>query len=38
MGGELEKQVNKLKSNPETRARITLAISDIISQLLQGEK
>lgn len=33
MGGELESQVNKLKSNPETRARITLAISKIIKEL-----
>lgn len=33
MGGELEKQVNKLKSNPETRAKITLAISQIITDL-----
>ena len=29
-GGELEKQVNQLKSNPETRARITLAITEIV--------
>jgi hypothetical protein len=29
-GGELEKQVNTLKSDPATRARITLAIEDII--------
>ena len=33
MGGELEKQVNTLKQNPQTRARITLAISDIIESL-----
>lgn len=32
MGGELEKQVNVLKQNPETRAKITLAISDIIDK------
>lgn len=29
-GGELEKQVNALKSDPATRARITVAIDDII--------
>lgn len=29
-GGELEQQVNKLKSDPMTRARITLAIEDIV--------
>jgi hypothetical protein len=29
-GGELEKQVNVLKSDPTTRARITLAIEEII--------
>lgn len=28
-GGELEKQVNVLKSDPTTRARITLAIEEI---------
>lgn len=28
-GGELEKQVNVLKSDPATRARITLAIEEI---------
>ena len=33
MGGELEKKVNTLKQNPQTRARITLAISDIIEEL-----
>lgn len=31
-GGELEKQVNILKSDPATRARITLAIEDIVAQ------
>ena len=30
-GGELEKQVNNLKSDPATRARITLAIEEIIA-------
>ena len=30
MGGELEKRVNELKQNPETRAKITLAISKIV--------
>jgi len=29
-GGELEKQVNQLKSDPTTRARITLAIEEIV--------
>lgn len=29
-GGEIEKQVNVLKSDPTTRARITLAIEDIV--------
>jgi len=31
MGGELEKQVNALKQNPETRAKIMLAISEIVT-------
>lgn len=31
-GGELEKQVNVLKSDPATRARITLAIEEIVKQ------
>lgn len=30
IGGELEKQVNALKSDPATRARITVAIDEII--------
>lgn len=30
-GGELEKQINTLKSDPATRARIVLAIEDIVS-------
>lgn len=30
-GGEVEKQVNALKSDPTTRARITLAIDEIIA-------
>ena len=29
-GGELEKQVNQLKSDPLTRARITTAIDEIV--------
>jgi hypothetical protein len=29
-GGELEKRVNELKSDPSTRARITCAIEDIV--------
>lgn len=32
MGGELESQVNKLKADPTTRARITLAIEEIVKQ------
>ena len=32
-GGELEKQVNELKANPETRAKITIAISKIIEEI-----
>lgn len=31
-GGELEKQVNQLKSDPATRARITLAIEEIVRE------
>lgn len=31
-GGELEKQVNVLKSDPATRARITLAIEEIVKE------
>lgn len=30
-GGELEKQVNVLKSDPTTRARITLALEQIVA-------
>lgn len=33
MGGELESRVNELKQNPETRAKITIAISQIIKDL-----
>ena len=33
MGGELEKRVNELKQNPETRAKITLAVGNIIKEL-----
>ena len=31
-GGELERQVNALKSDPTTRARITLAIEEIVKE------
>lgn len=31
-GGELEKQVNTLKSDPTTRARIVLAIEEIVKE------
>jgi len=37
MGGELESKVNELKSNPQTNALITLAITDVVAKLLQGE-
>ena len=30
MGGELEKQVNALKADPRTRAKITMAIDDLL--------
>jgi hypothetical protein len=33
MGGELEKQVNELKQNPQSRAKITLAIDKVIEEL-----
>lgn len=33
LGGELEQQVNQLKANPETRAKITLAISNVINDI-----
>ena len=32
-GGELEKSVNKLKSDPTTRAKITLAIDGVVDNL-----
>lgn len=35
-GGELEKQVNVLKSDPATRARITLAIEEVVRSKLQA--
>ena len=31
MGGELEKQVNTLKADPTTRAKITLAIDNVLN-------
>lgn len=34
IGGTLEKQVNKLRSNPETNAKITLAITKLIDEIL----
>jgi hypothetical protein len=34
-GGELEKQVNALKSDPTTKARITLAIEEIVAKANQ---
>ncbi|MCK5444993.1 MAG: hypothetical protein KAI73_05170 [Rhodospirillaceae bacterium] len=36
MGGELEKQVNKLKANPETRAKVMTAISGVIEDACSG--
>ena len=33
MGGELESKVNELKANPETRARITVAIIECIKSI-----
>lgn len=33
MGGEIEKRVNELKSDPTTRAKITLAIQKVIDEL-----
>lgn len=33
MGGELESKVNQLKANPETRARITIAITECIKSI-----
>jgi hypothetical protein len=35
-GGELEKQVNALKSDPITRARITLALEEIVKERSSG--
>lgn len=34
-GGELEKSINTLKSNPATRAKIILAIENITEELLK---
>lgn len=34
-GGEMEKQVNILKSDPTTRARITLAIEEIVKSKVE---
>ena len=33
-GGEIEKTVNTLKQNPTSRAKITLAIDNVISDML----
>lgn len=35
-GGELEKQVNAMKSDPSTRARITVAIDEIIQSMAKA--
>lgn len=32
LGGEIESRVNELKANPETRAKITLALTQIINK------
>ncbi|MCJ8293435.1 MAG: hypothetical protein MJK15_03430 [Colwellia sp.] len=37
-GGELEKSVNKLKSDPTTRAKITLAIDSVVNNLTDQNK
>ena len=37
-GGELEKSVNKLKSDPTTRAKITLAIDGVVNNLTAQNK
>jgi hypothetical protein len=34
IGGELEKRVNELRSDPTTRAKITLAIDNIVNEVL----
>ena len=39
-GGQLEKQVNELKANPATRARMTLAVESLMADVVvkkQGE-
>ncbi len=33
LGGEIEKKVNLLKSNPLTRARITVALEEIVNEV-----
>lgn len=35
-GGELEKRVNELRQNPETRAKITLALSKMVDEIGNG--
>ncbi len=35
-GGELEKSVNKLKQDPTTRAKITMAIDGVINDLINN--
>lgn len=36
IGGEIEKQVNVLKADPTTRARITMAIDTIVKEKTNG--
>lgn len=38
LGGEIEKQVNKLKSNPATNAKITLAINGVIEEMGKNKR
>lgn len=33
MEGEIEKRVNDIRSNPEMRAKITLAITNVIKEV-----
>lgn len=36
VGGELEKQVNELKADPTTRAKITLAIDSVVKECVNS--
>lgn len=37
IGGEIEKRINDLRSNPATRARVTLALEKMISEVAGDE-